>query len=134
MAEKPSCPTCGGRNVVGIGATRAASISVTGDFKCNDCGTIWAPPMPRWAGAVFLVLCGVLFLGDLAYLLVALATASIGFAFICGVGLAFLLGGGVYGSLRVLGGKARKAEILQGPNQKSENGPQAGNHSGGKTE
>jgi len=117
MSEAERCPRCGSSKVDKIGCTRAAAISLDGDRKCGDCGTVWAPPMPRWAGAVFLFFSAILLAGDLAYLGYALATARIGFAFVCGAGLAFLFAGGVYGGLRVIAGKAKKPEILREPTE-----------------
>jgi len=48
------CPFCGSSNLKTVPAK--ARISISGDRICRGCEASWAPPMPKWAATVMLVL------------------------------------------------------------------------------
>lgn len=53
MSKGKQCVWCGDTRIRTVQS--AETISVNGDRQCLNCGAIWVPPLPRWAGMVFLV-------------------------------------------------------------------------------
>src|SRR5579885_9020 len=66
------CPDCGSEKFRKVRARRW--VAFTDDRICESCGTRYAPPTPRWAGVVFVLIGVILWLTGMATVLVCLSS------------------------------------------------------------
>lgn len=112
MSAETPCPVCGKTSIQRVESSQ--KISLNGDRLCSDCGTQWAPALPKWAAAIFAGFGGLLFLGFLITLIVAIGSRGEVHAHVGKIIMGMVFAGGVFlYSLRFLFGSAGQMKIVK---------------------
>ena len=109
-ASRDTCPVCGSNYVYVVRSSQV--ISMSGDRACESCGSVWAPPVPKWAAwiglvtggplAIFIFCFAILNISEIGFLGLLVSQAGV-----------LMIGGCAFGCLLVLLGNAGRFKLIE---------------------